>query len=91
MLGKLFMAIVLVIIGLLTGWGIPLAVKSQRPYGLVGDILASALAMLVVGLAEWMFILPRLNFTGWLAVAATIGDPWFLALIVLWLMRRIKG
>lgn len=91
MLGNLFMTAVLLIVGVLTGWGIPLAAKSQRPYGLVGDILGSALSMLVVGLAEWMFILPRLNFTGWLAIAATIGDPWFLALIVLWLMRRIKG
>jgi len=91
MLGNLFMAAILIIIGVLTGWGIPLAAKSQRPYGLVGDILASALSMLVVGLAEWMFILPALKFTGWLAMAATIGDPWFLALIVLWLMRRIKG
>jgi len=91
MLGTLFIAVVLLVIGALTGWGIPLAVKSQRPHGLVGDILAGVLSMLVAGLAEWIFILPALNFRGWLAIAAAIGDPFGLALIVLWLMRRIKS
>lgn len=91
MLGNLFMAAIVIIIGVLTGWGIPLAAKSQRPYGLMGDILASVLAMLAWGLAAWVFVLPALNFTGWLAIVAAIGDAWGLALVVLWLMRRIKG
>ena len=91
MLGNLFTAVLLIVIGLLTGWGIPLAAKSSRPYGLRGDLLASALTMLVVGLAEWVFILPALGSTGWLALVIAVGDPWFLALIVLWLMRRVKS
>jgi hypothetical protein len=91
MLGNLFIAVLLIAIGALSGWGIPLAVKSQRPYGLVGDILASTLSMLVTGLAEWAFLLPALGITGWLAIAIAIGDPWGLALLVLWLMRRVKS
>ena len=91
MLGNLFIAVLLTIIGLPTGWGIPLAAKSPRPYGLLGDLLASTLTMLVLGLAEWIFILPALGITGWIAIVIDIGDPWFLALIVLWLMRRIKS
>ena len=91
MLGDLVVAVILVVVGLLTGWGIPLAAKSSRPYGLLGDLLASTLTMLVLGLAEWVFILPALGSTGWLKLVITIGDPWFLALIVLWLMRRIKS
>jgi hypothetical protein len=91
MLGNLFMAAVLLVIGVLTGWGIPLVAKSPRPYGLMGDILASVLSMLVWGLAAWIVVLPALNFTGWLAIVAAIGDSWGLALVVLWLMRRIKG
>jgi len=90
MLGNLLVAVVLLIIGLLTGWGIPLAVKSRRPYGLAGDILASVLSMLTWGLAAWVFVLPALKFTGLLAMAAAIGDSWGLALVVLWLMRRVK-
>jgi hypothetical protein len=91
MLGTIIIAALLVIIGVLNGWGVPLVVKSERPYGLLGDVLASTLTMLVVGLAEWIVILPALGITGWLAIVATIGDPWGLALIVLWLMRRIKS
>ena len=91
MLGNLFIAVILLVIGVLNGWGIPLAVKSPRPYGLLGDVVASTLTMLLVGLAEWIFILPALGITGWLGIAATIGDPWGLALIVLWLVRRAKS
>lgn len=91
MLGTLFIATVLVIIGVLTGWGIPLAVKSERPYGLWRDILASGLSMLTWGLAAWVFVLPALGLTGWVAIIAAVGDSWGLALLILWLMRRIKS
>ncbi len=91
MLGNLVIAGVLIVIGVLNGWGVPLAVKSRRPYGLVGDILASVLSMLAWGLAAWIVVLPALNFTGWLAIVAAIGDSWGLALLVLWLMRRVKS
>jgi hypothetical protein len=91
MLGNLFMAAVLLVVGVLTGWGIPLAAKSRRPYGLMGDILAGVLSMLAWGLVAWILVLPALGITGWLKIAAAIGDPWGLALVVLWLMRRIKS
>ena len=91
MLGNLLIAVLLVVIGALTGRGIPLAVKSPRPYGLMGDVLPSTLSMLVTGLAEWIFLLPALGITGWLAIIIAIGDPWGLALLVLWLMRRMKS
>ncbi len=90
MLGNLFIGIVLLLIGVLTGWGIPLAAKSSRPYGLLGDVLVSASTLVILGLVEWIFILPAFGFTGWLAIVAAIGDPWGLALILLWLMRRAK-
>ncbi len=91
MLGIAIIAALLVIIGILNGWGVPLLVKSERPYGLLGDVLASTLTMLVVGLAEWILILPALGITGWLAIVAAIGDSWGVGLIVLWLMRRVKS
>ncbi len=91
MLAIAVIAALLVIIGVLNGWGIPLVAKSERPYGLLGDVLASTLTMLVVGLAEWILILPALAITGWLAIVASIGDAWGVGLIVLWLMRRVKS
>jgi len=89
-MGTTVIAIILAVVGLLTGWLAPAAVKSRRPYGIAGDIIVSALIVVVLGLAEWLWILPALNITGWLAIVATIGDPVGLALIVLWLMRKIK-
>jgi len=91
MLGIPFVAVLLTVVGLVTGWRIPLAAKSSRPYGLMGDVVASALTMLVVGVAEWAFILPALGSKGWTALAIAVGDPWFLALIVLRLMRLVKS
>ena len=89
-MGTAVIAIILVVVGLLTGWLAPAVVKSRRPYGVAGDIVVSVLIMVALGLVEWLWILPALNITGWLAIVATIGDPVGLALIVLWLMRKIK-
>ncbi|MBS1253727.1 MAG: hypothetical protein MAG451_02780 [Anaerolineales bacterium] len=87
------LAIVLAIIGVLTGWLAPMVVKRQRPwrpYGMGGDIIVSLLIMLVFGLIELQWIMPLFNFPNWFDIAAAIGDPFVLALIVLWLMRKIK-
>ncbi|MFQ5859415.1 MAG: hypothetical protein ACE5LU_27775 [Anaerolineae bacterium] len=89
-MGIAVLAIVLAIIGVLTGWLAPMVVRSRRPYGMGGDVIACVLAMLVLGLAEWLWIMPFFNFPRWLDLAASIGDPFVLSLIVLWLMRRIK-
>lgn len=89
-MGITVITIVLLIVGLLTGLLAPAVVKSRRPYRVGGDVVVSVLIMVVVGLVEWQWVLPALNFTGWIAIAATIGDPFFGALIVLWLMRKIR-
>lgn len=91
MFGNLVIATLLVIGGALTGWGMPLAVRSERPFGVAGDMLASTSCMLVVGMVEWILILPALGIKGLLGIAVAIADPWALALIVLWLIRRIKS
>lgn len=84
------LAIVLAAIGVLTGWLGPVVVDSRRPYGVGGDIVAGLVVMLGLGLIEWMWIMPLFNFATWLDVTASVGDPFVLTLIVLWLMRKIK-
>lgn len=94
------MAVVIVglvqaIVGVLTGWLAPLVVNSRRPYGLTGDIVAGVVTMLVIGIPEYLWIMPWFNeqvveMPGWLTWAAVIGDPWVGALIVLWIMRRVN-
>lgn len=91
MAGLLLILAVNLIIAVLTGWLVPLAFKSKPPYGLVGDIVACALSMELLGALGGLWLYPALGITGWLRLAVAIGDPWGLALIALWLMRRFKS
>lgn len=85
----LFMA--WIIGGALIGWGVPKLFKSEPPYGLGVDILVSVLAAIILGVPEWLWILPAMGFKGVIALVAAIGDPLGLSLIMLWILRRIKG
>jgi hypothetical protein len=79
------------VLAILTGWLLPIIFKSPRPFGLGGDILVCLVATIVLAYVEWVYILPAIGFsTGWIAVAAAIGDPLVLGWICLWLMRKIK-
>jgi len=89
-MADIVIAILLFVIGLLTGIIAPAVVKSRRPYGVAGDIIVSVLVLVVLGMVGWLWLLPALGIKGPLAIAATIGDPWAGALIALWLMRKVK-
>jgi uncharacterized membrane protein YeaQ/YmgE (transglycosylase-associated protein family) len=85
-------AVIDLVLGALIGWLVPEMLNSDRPYGTGGDVGASAVSAVGLGIVEWSWILPALGFSsGWIKVAAAIGDPLGLALIVLWLIRKIKG
>jgi hypothetical protein len=84
------LAIILAIVGVLAGWLVPLAFGGRRPYGLATDISACVLVMLVLGLVEYIWIMPLFNFAGWVDWLASIGDPLAVALIVLWVMRKMS-
>ena len=87
------MLILFVITGLLIGWLVPVAFKSRRPYGLSGDLIVSVVTMLVLGAAEWFWLLGAigLDHPVWLKALIALTDPAFGAAIVLWIMRRVKG
>ncbi|HIQ04636.1 MAG TPA: hypothetical protein EYH31_02965 [Anaerolineae bacterium] len=87
----IFLLIVWVVGGALIGWGVPKLFKSEPPYGLSVDILASVLAALVLGIPEWLWIMDALGFHGWLKLAGALGDPLGLSLIVLWILRKAKA
>ena len=77
--------------GALIGWGVPKLFKSEPPYGVGVDILASILAAIALGVPEWLWIMPALGFSGIINLVAAIGDPLGLSLIILWILRRAKG
>lgn len=89
--GTLLLVAVVGILGILLGWLVPILFKSERPYGLLGDILACALLPAVLAFVEWVWLLPAIGFgTGWLSVLIALGDPLGFGLLCLWLMRKIK-
>jgi len=79
---------VLAIIGVLTGWLAPIVAGSRRPYGMAGDVIVSLAILVVAGIPEYLFVTDRFAWPEWFNLSAAIGDPFVLALIALWLMRK---
>jgi hypothetical protein len=89
--GTFLIVVVAGVLGLISGLVLPPIFHSRRPFGLVGDVVVATLLAVGLAYAEWTWILPALGFeTGWLSVAAAIGDPVGLAWVALWLMRRVR-
>ncbi len=79
------------LLGVLLGWLVPVLFKSERPYGLTGDVLVCAIVSAALALVEHIWLLPALGFgKGWITVILAIGDPLGFGLVCLWIMRRIK-
>ena len=79
------------ILGVFLGWLVPILFKSERPYGLAGDVLVCALVSVVLAFVEVVWLLPALGFKpGWITTILAIGDPIGFGLICLWLIRKIK-
>jgi hypothetical protein len=84
--------VVVAILGVISGWLVPIIFKSSRPYGLLGDVLVCTITAVVLAYIEWVWILPALGFeAGWIKIAAAVGDPLVLGWISLWILRKIKS
>ena len=89
--GTFLIVVVAGLLGVLSGWLLPILFKSRRPFGLWGDLGVSTFVSVLLAYVEWVWILPAIGFeTGWLSIAAAIGDPVGLAWLCLWLMRKIR-
>ena len=88
-LDLIVMIAVWIVIGLLMGVLAGLIWKGERPYGEAGDYLLSIAASVITGLIDW-FILPLMNIEGVIKLIAAILEPALVALVVLWLVRKLK-
>ena len=89
--GTLLIVVIAGILAVLSGWLLPLVFKSRRPVGVWADIAVCVVFTVVLAYVEWVWLLPAIGFgTGWISVAAAIGDPLILGWICLWLMRKIR-
>jgi hypothetical protein len=76
---------------ILVTWLLPIAFKSQPPYGLAVDIGVGTLLGLVWAFVAYQYMAPLIGLEGWLALAMSALDAIGLAAVVLWVLRRIKG
>lgn len=90
---SLFILIVIwIIMGAGIGYYANSIFKGERPYGVNGDVIASVVIAIVVGLLDWV-IIPVIfpNMGNSLVFIAAILEPLLSIFIVLWLMRYIKN
>ena len=65
--------------------------KGERPYGELGDYGLSLLLAVLVGLIDWYLVADFCNFEGVLKFVVAVGEPPFVSLIGLWILRKISG
>ena len=82
----------IVLVGsVLVGWLVPLAFKSERPYGLAGDIIIPTIVGVLYAFIIYQYIVPMVGLTGWLAFIGTAGESIAMAALTLWILRKIKS
>jgi len=87
----MFLLIMIVLVGsILVGWLVPMAFKSERPYGLVGDILVPTIVGIGYTYLIYGFVAPMVGLGGWLAFWGSAIEGIAVAAITLWILRRIK-
>lgn len=75
----------------LVTWLLPMAFKSEPPYGMAGDIAAGTVLAVVWALLAYQVVSPAIGLEGWLRLALSAGDAIGFAAVMLWVLRRIKG
>lgn len=75
----------------LVTWLLPMAFKSQPPYGLAADIGVGTILALVWAYLAYVYVSPLIGLQGWLKLALSAVDAIGLAAVVLWVLRKIKG
>ncbi|MBI9046607.1 MAG: hypothetical protein JEZ06_19100 [Anaerolineaceae bacterium] len=79
----------MLVVGVIMGFVAGLIWKDNRPIGVSGDFIASIITCVVVGLLDWI-VVPALGFSKQLALIALAMEPAASALLVLWIIRKVK-
>lgn len=87
----MFVLLLLTFVGcVLVTWLLPLALHSERPYGLLGDVLVGTIAGLVWAVITYQFLSPLIGLSGLPRLLLSAGDAIGLAAVMLWVLRRIR-
>lgn len=81
--------VAMVLVGLLMGAIASLIWKENKPLGAAGDYIVSIVTAVVVGLLDW-YVIPAMGFSDTLKYIGVATEPALSALIVLWIVRKVK-
>ena len=91
MSGTVLVLLLITVVGsVLITWLLPMAFKSEPPYGLAVDIGVGTAIAVTWALLGYLVICPLIGLKGWLALAMSAGDAIGFAAVVTWVLRRIK-
>ena len=88
----MFVVLMLITIvgSVLVTWLLPMAFKSEPPYGTAVDIIVGTVAAVIWATIGFQVIAPAIGLTGWQSLLLSAGDAIGLAAAMLWVLRRIK-
>ena len=81
--------IAMVLVGLLMGAIASLIWKENKPLGTAGDYVVAVIAAIVIGLLGW-YVIPAMGFSDTIKYLSVAMEPALGALIVLWVVRKVK-
>lgn len=89
--GTVALLLIVAVGSVLVGWLVPLAFKSERPYGLAGDILIPTVVGVIYAYIIYAIIVPLIGWGGWFMFVGSALESISVAAIVLWILRKIKS
>ena len=84
-----FLLIAMVLVGLLMGAIASLIWKENKPLGAIGDYVIAVLSAIITGLLDW-YVIPAMGFGNTIKYLGLAIEPAAMALLVLWIVRKVK-
>jgi uncharacterized membrane protein YeaQ/YmgE (transglycosylase-associated protein family) len=81
--------IAMVLVGLLMGAIASLIWKENKPLGAAGDYVVAVISAVLIGLLDW-YVIPAMGFSNTMKYLGVAMEPALGALIVLWIVRKVK-
>jgi uncharacterized membrane protein YeaQ/YmgE (transglycosylase-associated protein family) len=81
--------VAMVLVGLLMGAIASLIWKENQPLGAAGDYVVAVISAIAIGLLDW-YVIPAMGFSDTLKYIGVALEPALGALIVLWIVRKVK-
>jgi hypothetical protein len=90
--GTILVLLLLTVVGsVLATWLLPMAFRSEPPYGLAVDIAVGTGVGIAWSLVAYLVISPLIGLRGWLALVMSAADAIGFAAVMTWVLRRVKG